>query len=118
MIFRLLKAAKDSLYPLFERPYKGPECVVCVLGVDLIKGPNKHFDLFSDPDVSVECRHGKKAERTQVIRNSYDPRFMWSTKVRLTTRDAKVTQCYTSTNFKFFRLDAIPQERWLPLHCA
>jgi predicted nucleotidyltransferase len=82
MIFTLLlKAAKNKIFPLFERPYHGPECVVSVFQVDLFEGPNRHFDLFSKPDVSVECRHNKKVERTQVINNSYHPIFLWATKM-------------------------------------
>ena len=80
-MYRLLKAATKSLGPWLERPYKGPECVVSIYGVDLAKGPNENFDHFSNPDVSVECMHGKKTERTQIIGNSYEPRFMWSAKV-------------------------------------
>uniref|UniRef100_A0A7S3QBW3 C2 domain-containing protein n=1 Tax=Chaetoceros debilis TaxID=122233 RepID=A0A7S3QBW3_9STRA len=87
MISRLLKVAKNNLSPWFERPYDGPECVVSVIGVDLVKGPNRHFDLLSKPDVSVECRHGNKVERTQIISNSYDPRFMWATMMPFRPKD-------------------------------
>lgn len=81
ILLTLLKAAKNNISPWFERPYDGPECVVSVLQVDLVEGPNRHFDLFSKPDVSVECRHNKKVERTQVINNSHHPIFLWATKM-------------------------------------
>lgn len=50
------------------------------LGVDLVQGPNKHFDRFSKPDVSVEVRHNSKVETTPIESNTFKPRFMWSCK--------------------------------------
>ena len=65
----------------FKRPYKGPQCVVEVVGADLSEISNKRFDLFSKPDIIVKCSHGKWDRKTQIEGNTFKPRFLWQAKM-------------------------------------
>lgn len=67
----------------FKRPYKGPECVVEIVGADLNKRPNKRLDRWSKPDIIVECQHARYSRKTQIEGNTYKPRFLWSAKMPL-----------------------------------
>ena len=65
----------------FKRPYKGPECVVEVIGADLDEKANQRFDMWSKPDVMVKCSHGRWDRSTQIEGNTYKPRFVWQAKM-------------------------------------
>jgi len=64
-----------------KRPYKGPQCVVQVIGVDLDPVANKRFDYWSNCDPMVEVRHSRWERRTQIEGNTYSPRYLWSVKM-------------------------------------
>lgn len=66
---------------IYLRPYKGPECVVEIIGADLNEKSNSNFDRFSKPDISVEVCHNKRTRKTQTEGNSFTPRYLWSAKV-------------------------------------
>ena len=65
----------------FKRPYKGPECVVEVIGADLDEKANKQFDAWSKPDVMVKCTHDRWDRSTQIEGNTLKPRFVWQAKM-------------------------------------
>lgn len=65
----------------FKRPYKGPECVVEVIGADLDEKANKRFDMWSKPDIVVKCTHGRWERSTQIEGNTLKPRFVWQAKM-------------------------------------
>jgi hypothetical protein len=65
----------------FKRPYKGPECVLEIIGADLEERSNSNFDHWSKPDIPVDCRHGKAHRKTQIEGNTLRPRFLYSAKL-------------------------------------
>ena len=65
----------------FKRPYKGPQCVVEVVGADLDPISNQRFDSWSKPDVLVECRHSSWTRKTPIEGNTCKPRWLWQTKM-------------------------------------
>mmetsp|Transcript_18778 Transcript_18778/g.28536 ORF Transcript_18778/g.28536 Transcript_18778/m.28536 type:complete len:205 (+) Transcript_18778:98-712(+) len=71
----------NFLAPWTDRPYKGPECVVEIIGADLNEKSNSNFDRFSKPDISVEVSHNKRTRKTQTEGNSFTPRYLWSAKM-------------------------------------
>jgi len=64
-----------------RRPYRGPECVVEIVGIDLDETANRRFDMWTKPDVQVICRHNGKKRSTQIEGNTYRPRFLWQAKI-------------------------------------
>eukprot|EP00579_Thalassiosira_antarctica_P018597 CAMPEP_0201948038 /NCGR_PEP_ID=MMETSP0903-20130614/55254_1 /ASSEMBLY_ACC=CAM_ASM_000552 /TAXON_ID=420261 /ORGANISM="Thalassiosira antarctica, Strain CCMP982" /LENGTH=186 /DNA_ID=CAMNT_0048491203 /DNA_START=68 /DNA_END=628 /DNA_ORIENTATION=+ len=66
-----------------QRPYTGPEIVVEIIGVDLNNRANRFLDRWSRPDTFVTIEHGQTERHiTQVEGNTYQPRFLWKTKMR------------------------------------
>lgn len=65
----------------FKRPYKGPQCVIEVVGADLDPISNKRFDTWSKPDIMVECRHARWIRKTPIEGNTYKPRWLWQAKI-------------------------------------
>jgi hypothetical protein len=65
----------------FKRPYKGPQCVVEVVGADLDPVSNKRFDCWSKPDILVECRHARWMRKTPIEGNTFKPRWLWQAKM-------------------------------------
>mmetsp|Transcript_37446 Transcript_37446/g.48195 ORF Transcript_37446/g.48195 Transcript_37446/m.48195 type:complete len:200 (-) Transcript_37446:154-753(-) len=61
--------------------YKGPECIIEVIGADLDETANKCYDKFSKPDVMVKCIHDKWDRTTHCEGNTYNPRFVWQAKM-------------------------------------
>eukprot|EP00581_Thalassiosira_minuscula_P019701 CAMPEP_0183727580 /NCGR_PEP_ID=MMETSP0737-20130205/25898_1 /TAXON_ID=385413 /ORGANISM="Thalassiosira miniscula, Strain CCMP1093" /LENGTH=185 /DNA_ID=CAMNT_0025959247 /DNA_START=202 /DNA_END=759 /DNA_ORIENTATION=- len=64
-----------------QRPYTGPEVVVEIIGVDLNRRANRFFDRWSNPDVYVTIEHFETERKTQIEGNTYQPRFLWKTKM-------------------------------------
>ena len=80
--FSILKFNGPNL-SLLNRPYNGPEIVVEIIGVDLNHRANRFLDRWSRPDTHVTIEHGQtERHRTQVEGNTYQPRFLWKTKMR------------------------------------
>jgi hypothetical protein len=81
----LLQLSEARTFDVFsvwlKRPYKGPECVVEVVGVDLDEKANKRFDRWSKPDVMVTCTHDRWDRSTQIEGNTLKPRFVWQAKM-------------------------------------
>ena len=69
---------RQNLYSVF---YRGPECVVDIVGADLNPAANHMFDKFTRPDVKVECLHGRLKRTTPTEFNEYAPRFYFSSKM-------------------------------------
>jgi hypothetical protein len=65
----------------FSRPYTGPEMVVEIIGADLNKRANRFFDSWSQPDIFVRVHHDNVDRETQIEGNTYQPRFLWKTKI-------------------------------------
>ena len=65
----------------FRRPYKGPMCVVEVVGADLNIKSNSIFDHWSKPDIMVEVVHDKWDRKTHIEGNTFQPRFLWQSKM-------------------------------------
>ena len=76
-IFSLLNLKEIWL----KRPYNGPEVVVEIIGADLNRRANRFFDRWSNPDTFVIVEHGKLERHTQIEGNTYQPRFLWKTKM-------------------------------------
>jgi len=64
----------------FKRPYKGPQCIVEIVGADLDPVSNKRFDWVK-PDIMVKCTHSKWTAETSIEGNTYQPRWVWQTKM-------------------------------------
>lgn len=65
----------------FKRPYKGPQCVLEIIGADSKQRSNSGFDHWSKPDILVECRHARSTHHTQIEGNTFVPRFVYSAKI-------------------------------------
>mmetsp|Transcript_48948 Transcript_48948/g.72770 ORF Transcript_48948/g.72770 Transcript_48948/m.72770 type:complete len:171 (-) Transcript_48948:486-998(-) len=65
----------------FKRPYKGPQCVVEIVGADIAVLPNSDFDRWSKPDIMVECKHSNGKRDTQIEPNTFRPRFLFTAKM-------------------------------------
>lgn len=65
----------------FQRPYDGPEIIVEIIGADMNLRANRFFDYWSKPDIMVTFHHGDVDEQTQIEGNTYQPRFLYKTKI-------------------------------------
>ena len=71
----------SDLLAVFKRPYTGPEIVVEIIGADMNLRANRFFDYWSKPDIMVTFHHNDVDEQTQVEANTYQPRFLYKTKI-------------------------------------
>lgn len=65
----------------FKRPYYGPEVVIEIIGADMNNRANRLFDYWTSPDTFVSIQHGDTERHTQIEGNTYQPRFLWKTKM-------------------------------------
>lgn len=78
----------SKFIPWFDRLKGGNECTVEIFGADLTPEPND-FDYFSKPDCYVKVRHHNCERDTACEDNTYQPRFMFSTRMPLRTKNGK-----------------------------
>jgi hypothetical protein len=71
----------DFVSVWFQRPYNGPEIIVEVIGADMNQRANRFFDYWSKPDIMVTFHHGDHDEHTQIEGNTFQPRFLYKTKI-------------------------------------
>jgi len=66
-----------------QRPYWTWDSRWEIIGVDLNNRANRFLDRWSRPDTFVTIEHGQTERHiTQVEGNTYQPRFLWKTKMR------------------------------------
>lgn len=87
-----LAPPKLGLRRLFRRPYKGPICVIEIVGAELKPVGNRGLDWRSPfgrlskgmPDLRVEWKHGSASGDTQVEECTYSPSWFYSRKLPYT----------------------------------
>merc|ERR1740124_1567546 len=83
---------KLGLRRLFRRPYRGPICIIEIIGAELTPIANSGLDWRSPfgllskgtPDLRVEWTHGSASGDTQVEECTYSPSWFYSRKLPYT----------------------------------
>lgn len=81
-----------GLRRLFRRPYRGPICVIEIVGAELKPIANRGLDWRSrfgliskgTPDLRVEWKHGSASGETQIEESTYTPSWFYSCKLAYT----------------------------------
>lgn len=72
--------------PGLDSYFEEKECTVEILSADMEKEPNK-YDLLSKPDCYVRVKHHNCVRRTQTEGNTYHPKFLFSARMPLKTKN-------------------------------